>query len=59
MKDNYFIIHGSFSSPCSNWFNWLADFIISEGKTVYVRYKSIFWTLISKKIESNKYQFYL
>ena len=24
-----------------------------------VRYKSIFWTLISKKIESNKYQFYL
>lgn len=36
MKDNYFIIHGSFSSPCSNWFNWLADFIISEGKTVYV-----------------------
>ena len=42
MKDNYFIIHGSFSRPCSNWFNWLADFIISEGKTVYVRYKSIF-----------------
>ena len=36
MKDNYFIIHGSFSSPYSNWFSWLADFIASEEKQVYV-----------------------
>ncbi|MBQ4557969.1 MAG: alpha/beta hydrolase [Clostridia bacterium] len=36
MKDNYFIIHGSFSSPHANWFGWLADFIASEGKQVYV-----------------------
>ncbi len=34
--ENYFIIHGSFSSPYSNWFNWLQDFITSEGKQVYV-----------------------
>ena len=34
--ENYFIIHGSFSSPYSNWFNWLQDFIISDGKQVYV-----------------------
>lgn len=32
---NYFIIHGSFSSPYSNWFSWLHDFIESEGKQVY------------------------
>ena len=36
MKGNYFIIHGSFSSPYSNWFSWLADFITTEGKEVYV-----------------------
>ena len=36
MKGNYFIIHGSFSSPYSNWFSWLADFIVSEEKQVYV-----------------------
>ena len=36
MKDNYFIIHGSFGSPYSNWFSWLSDFISSEGKQVYV-----------------------
>ena len=36
MKDNYFIIHGSFSSPYSNWFSWLQDFITSEEKQVYV-----------------------
>lgn len=36
MKNNYFIIHGSFSSPYSNWFSWLADFIVSEEKQVYV-----------------------
>lgn len=34
--ENYFIIHGSFSSPYSNWFNWLQDFITSDGKQVYV-----------------------
>jgi len=36
MIDNYFIIHGSFSSPYSNWFSWLSDFIVSEEKQVYV-----------------------
>lgn len=36
MKDNYFIIHGSFGSPYSNWFGWLADFINSDNKQVYV-----------------------
>lgn len=33
---NYFIIHGSFSNPYSNWFEWLHDFIESEGEEVYV-----------------------
>ena len=33
--ENYFIIHGSFGSPHSNWFSWLHDFIESEGKQVY------------------------
>lgn len=32
---NYCIIHGSFSSPHSNWIPWLHDFIQSEGKQVY------------------------
>ena len=36
MKDNYFIIHGSFSNPYSNWFSWLQDFITSDDKQVYV-----------------------
>ena len=36
MKENYFIIHGSFGSPYSNWFAWLQDFIVSEEKQVYV-----------------------
>lgn len=36
MKENYFIIHGSFSTPFSNWFSWLQDFLVSEGKQVYV-----------------------
>lgn len=36
MKDNYFIIHGSFSNPYSNWFSWLQDFISSDDKQVYV-----------------------
>lgn len=34
--ENYFIIHGSFSSPYSNWIGWLHDFIENEGKQVYV-----------------------
>ena len=33
---NYFIIHGSFSSPYSNWIGWLHNFIESDGKEVYV-----------------------
>ena len=33
--NNYFIIHGSFGSPYSNWFSWLQDFITSEEKQVY------------------------
>ena len=36
MKENYFIIHGSFGSPFGNWFSWLQDFIGAEGKEVYV-----------------------
>ena len=36
MKDNYFIIHGSFGSPYSNWFGWLSDFIFADDKQVYV-----------------------
>ena len=35
-EKNYFIIHGSFSSPYSNWFAWLHNFIQSEEKQVYV-----------------------
>ena len=34
--ENYFIIHGSFGSPYSNWFSWLHDFLEGEGKQVYV-----------------------
>ena len=34
--ENYFLIHGSFSSPYSNWIPWLHDFIETEGKQVYV-----------------------
>ena len=34
--ENYFIIHGSFGNPYSNWFAWLQDFITSDGKQVYV-----------------------
>lgn len=33
---NYFIVHGSFSSPYSNWIGWLHDFLEKEGKQVYV-----------------------
>lgn len=34
--ENYFIIHGSFGSPYSNWFGFLHNFIEQEGKNVYV-----------------------
>ena len=34
--ENYFIIHGSFSSPYSNQIGGLHDFIEGEGKQVYV-----------------------
>lgn len=34
--ENFFIIHGSFSSPYSNWIGWLHDFLETEGKEVYV-----------------------
>ena len=33
---NYFIIHGSFASPYSNWFSWLAGEIKNRGENVYV-----------------------
>jgi len=38
MRDNYFIIHGSFGSPFVNWFNWLQDFIKTDknAKEAYV-----------------------
>lgn len=35
MKGNYFIIHGSFSSPFSNWFGWLYGKIESGGGICY------------------------
>lgn len=34
MKENYFIIRGSFGSPYSNWFSWLHDFIEIGGTGV-------------------------
>ena len=34
--ENYFIVHGSFGSPYSNWFGFLYDFIASDKKQVYV-----------------------
>lgn len=35
--ENYFIIHGSFGSPYSNWFGWLHDFIQDDkNRGVYV-----------------------
>ena len=36
MKENYFIIHGSFSSPHSNWFEWLSNYLRDNNKEVYV-----------------------
>ena len=36
MNHNYFIIHGSFSSPQSNWFPWLSSVIKEKGDEAYV-----------------------
>ncbi len=35
MNDNYFIIHGSFGSPFSNWIPWLRNTLENEEKEVY------------------------
>jgi predicted alpha/beta hydrolase family esterase len=35
MKDNYFIIHGSFSSPFSNWIPYLRNEIANKELEVY------------------------
>lgn len=35
MKENYFIIHGSFGSPFSNWIPWLHTELCKRGKEVY------------------------
>lgn len=34
-QGNYFIIHGSFGNPYSNWFSWLHEFLEDEGKQTY------------------------
>lgn len=36
MKNNYFLIHGSFSSPFSNWLPWLHGELQNKGKEVYI-----------------------
>lgn len=36
-QGNYFIIHGSFSNPYSNWFSWLHEFLEDEGKQTYTQ----------------------
>lgn len=35
MKENYFIIHGSFGSPFSNWIPWLHTELCKRSKEVY------------------------
>ena len=35
MKNNYFIIHGSFASPFSNWIPWLRKELENENNEVY------------------------
>lgn len=35
MKNNYLLVHGSFSSPFSNWIPWLRNKIEEQGETVY------------------------
>lgn len=35
MKDNYFLVHGSFGNPFVNWFEYLFNQIETKGKEVY------------------------
>ena len=35
MKENYFLIHGSFGSPFVNWLPWLHKQLRNQGKEVY------------------------
>lgn len=35
MKSNYFLLHGSFSSPFSNWIPWLRKKIEEDGRVCY------------------------
>ena len=35
MKDNYFILHGSYASPFSNWIPWLRKNIEDKKLDVY------------------------
>lgn len=35
MKNNYFIIHGSFSTPYSNWIPYLRKELEKQEKEVY------------------------
>ncbi len=36
MKNNYFIIHGSFSNPFSNWIPWLRKEIENGGRITLI-----------------------
>jgi len=36
MKNNYFIIHGSFGNPFVNWFPYLRKEIENKGLEVYL-----------------------
>lgn len=36
MRENYFLIHGSFGSPFVNWLPWLRKELRDRGKEVYV-----------------------
>lgn len=35
MKENYFLIHGSFGNPFVNWLPWLRKELRNQGKEVY------------------------
>lgn len=35
MRENYFLIHGSFGSPFANWLPWLHGELQNRGKEVY------------------------
>lgn len=35
MKNNYLLLHGSFSSPFSNWLPWLRKELENRQLTVY------------------------